>query len=257
MAVTYTVADRIATIVLDRPQALNAFDREQYAAFAESCARFRDDDDAWVAIITGTGDRAFSAGADLRDMIPALMDEPSKERFELPPTIMRGMYIAKPLIAAINGYAFGGGLEVALACDLRIAAAGAQMGQPEVGLGLLPGWGGTQRLPRLLGESRAMEIMLTGDPLTAQRALEIGLLHQVVEASELMDAARALAERICRNGPLAVRACKSAAVRGMQTSLDEGLRIEQLYFERLAYTDDMREGVAAFNERRPAAFTGG
>ena len=256
MSVSYEVTDRVATIVLDRPQALNAFDREQYAAFADACVRFRDDDDAWVAIITGAGERAFSAGADLRDMIPALMDEPSKERFELPPSIMRGMYIAKPLIAAINGYAFGGGLEVALACDLRIAAEGAQMGQPEVGLGLLPGWGGTQRLPRLLGESRAMEIMLTGDPLTAARAHEIGLVHRVVPADELMDAAREMAERICRNGPLAVRACKSAAVRGMQTSLDEGLRIEQLYFERLAYTDDMREGVAAFNERRTAEFTG-
>ena len=256
MSVSYEVTDRVATIVLDRPQALNAFDREQYAAFADACARFRDDDDAWVAIITGAGERAFSAGADLRDMIPALMDEPSKERFELPPSIMRGMYIAKPLIAAINGYAFGGGLEVALACDLRIAAEGAQMGQPEVGLGLLPGWGGTQRLPRLLGESRAMEIMLTGDPLTAARAHEIGLVHRVVPADELMHAAREMAERICRNGPLAVRACKSAAVRGMQTSLDEGLRIEQLYFERLAYTDDMCEGVAAFNERRTAEFTG-
>ena len=256
MAVTYEVSDRIATIVLDRPKALNAFDREQYSAFAEACAQFKDDDDAWVAIITGAGDRAFSAGADLRDMIPAMMDEPSKERFELAPTIMRGMYIAKPLIAAINGFAFGGGLEVALACDLRIASTNAQMGQPEVGLGLLPGWGGTQRLPRLLGESRAMEIMLTGDPLSAERALEIGLVHKVVEADELMDAARAMAERICRNGPLAVRACKSAAVRGMQTSLDEGLRIEQLYFERLAYTDDMKEGVAAFNERRTAEFHG-
>ena len=256
MAVTYELRGRIATIVLDRPQALNAFDREQYQSFAEACARFKDDEDAWVAIITGAGARAFSAGADLRDMIPALMDEPSKERFELAPSIMRGMYIAKPLIAAINGYAFGGGLEVALACDLRLVVEGAQMGQPEVGLGLLPGWGGTQRLPRLLGESRAMEIMLTGDPLSAERALEIGLVHRVVPADQLMDAARSLAERICRNGPLAVRACKSAAVRGMQTSLDEGLRIEQLYFERLAYTDDMREGVAAFNERRTAEFSG-
>ena len=257
MTVTYDVSDRIATIVLDRPEALNSFDREQYAAFAEACARFQEDDDAWVAIITGAGERAFSAGADLKDMIPALMDEPSKERFELPPSIMRGMFIAKPLIAAINGYAFGGGLECALACDIRIAAAGAQMGQPEVGLGLLPGWGGTQRLPRLLGQSRAMEIVLTGDPLTAERAYEIGLVHRVVPGEELMDAARAMAERICRNGPLAVRATKSAVERGMQTSLDEGLRIEQLYFERLAYTDDMREGVAAFNQRRTAEFSGG
>ena len=256
MSVSYDVSDRIATIVLDRPEALNSFDREQYAAFAEACARFKSDDDAWVAIITGAGERAFSAGADLKDMIPALMDEPAKERFELAPSIMRGMSISKPTIAAINGYAFGGGLECALACDIRIAAAGAQMGQPEVGLGLLPGWGGTQRLPRLIGQSRAMEIVLTGEPLSAERAYEIGLVHQVVPGEELLDAARAMAERICRNGPLAVRAAKSAVERGMQTSLEEGLRIEELYFERLAYTDDMKEGVAAFNERRTAEFTG-
>ena len=256
MGVTYERSGRVATMVLDRPQALNSFDRAQYQAFSEACLQFRDDEEAWVGIITGAGERAFSAGADLRDMIPALMDEPSKERLRLPPTIMRGLVVEKPLIAAINGYAFGGGLEAALACDLRIAAEGAQMGQPEVGLGLLPGWGGTQRLPRLLGESRAMEIMLVGEPLTAQRAFEIGLVHQVVPPEELRAAANALAERICRNGPLAVRACKMAAQRGLATSLEEGLRIEQLYFERLAYTDDMQEGVTAFNERRPANFSG-
>ena len=256
MGVLYELDGHVATITLDRPEALNAFDRAQYQAFSDACLRFRDDEQAWVAIITGAGDRAFSAGADLRDMIPAMMDDPAKERFQLPPTIMRGLTISKPLIAAINGFALGGGLETALACDLRIAARGARLGQPEVGLGLLPGWGGTQRLPRLLGESLAMEIMLTGDPLDADRAAAIGLVHRVVAAEELMSSARELGERLCRNGPLALRACKAAAVRGMQTSLEEGLAIEQLYFERLAYTDDMREGVAAFNERRTPEFGG-
>ena len=256
MAVNYELSDHICTITVDRERALNSLDREHYAAFSEACGRFADDADAWVAIVTGAGTRAFSAGADLRDMIPALMDEPAKERLTLPPTIMRGQFIAKPMIAAINGFALGGGLEVALACDIRIAARGARLGQPEVGLGLLPGWGGTQRLPRLLGESRAMEILLTGAPVDADRAYEIGLVHRVVGADELMSAAREMAERICQNAPLAVRACKEAAVRGAETSLEDGLRIEQLLFERLAYTDDMKEGVSAFSERRDPEYHG-
>ena len=257
MAVNYELSGHVCTITLDREQALNSLDREHYQLFSDACARFAADEVAWVAIVTGAGDRAFSAGADLRDMIPALMDEPAKERLTLPPSIMRGQFIAKPMIAAINGFALGGGLEVALACDIRIAARGARLGQPEVGLGLLPGWGGTQRLPRLLGESRAMEILLTGDPVDADRALEIGLVHRVVEAGELMTAAQELAERICQNAPLAVRACKEAALRGAETSLEEGLRIEQLLFERLAYTDDIQEGVTAFNERRTPEYRGG
>lgn len=255
MAIGFNSDGHICTITLNRPDALNAFDREQLQEFSDACARFRDDDDLWVAIVTGAGERAFSAGADLKDTIPALLDDPAKGGYQAPPTIMRGQFIDKPMIAAVNGVALGGGLECALACDLRVASTNARFGQPEVGLGLIPGWGGTQRLPRLIGGARAMELLLTGDAFDAATALEVGLVNAVVEPDELLAKANAYAERICRNGPLAVRAAKEAAMRGGQTTLEEGLRIEQLLFERLAYTDDAREGVAAFGERRPPDFS--
>jgi enoyl-CoA hydratase/carnithine racemase len=148
-------------------------------------------------------------------------------------------------------------MELALACDLRVASTKATFGQPEVGLGIIPGWGGTQRLPRLLPGAIAMELLLTGEAIDAETALRVGLVNAVVEPEELMAKAREYADRICANGPLAVRAAKEAAVRGIQTSLDDGLRIEQLLFDRLAYTDDVKEGLAAFLERRPASFKGG
>ncbi len=256
MVLEFTTDGHVCTITLNRPDALNAFNRELVQAFSDATARFRDDDGLWVAVITGAGDRAFSAGADIKDLIPALMDDPAKGGYEAPPTIMRGQFIDKPLIAAINGIAYGGGLEVALACDLRVAATTARLGQPEVGLGVIPGWGGTQRLPRLIGGARAMELLLTGDPFDAETVLQIGLVNAVVEPEQLLPTAYRYAERICRNGPIAVRAAKEAAVRGLQTSLNEGLRIEQLLFDRLAYTDDVREGLAAFGERRSPEFKG-
>ena len=256
MVLKYETDGRVCTITLDREKALNSFSRELIQAFSDACAKFEADDELWVAIVTGAGDRAFSAGADLKDLIPALMDDPAKGGYQAPPSIMRGQTITKPLIAAINGVALGGGLEAALACDLRVASSNARFGQPEVGLGLIPGWGGTQRLPRLVAGAPAMALILTGDMIDAETALRIGLVNAVVEPDELMATARAYADRICANGPLAVRAAKEAAVRGMQTSLEEGLRIEQLLFDRLAYTNDVVEGVAAFIEKRPADFSG-
>ena len=226
-------------------------------ACADACAKFAGDDERWVGIVTGSGDRSFSAGADLKDTIPALMDNPAKGGYVVPPNIMRGQYVSKPLIAAVNGMALGGGMELALACDLRVASTKATFGQPEVGLGIIPGWGGTQRLPRLLPGAIAMELLLTGEAIDAETALRVGLVNAVVEPEELMAKAREYADRICANGPLAVRAAKEAAVRGIQTSLDDGLRIEQLLFDRLAYTDDLKEGLAALLERRPASVKGG
>lgn len=255
MALIYDTDEHICTITLNRPKALNAFDREMLQEFSDACARFQDDDQLWVAIITGAGDRAFSAGADLKDTIPALMNDPAKGNYQAPPTIMRGQTIMKPFIAAVNGLALGGGLEVALACDLRIAARAATFGQPEVGLGIIPGWGGTQRLPRLIGGARAMELLLTGSVIDAETALRVGLVSAVVEPDQLLATANEFAVRIARNGPLAVRAAKEAALRGLETSLDDGLRLEQLLFDRLAYTDDVREGLAAFGEKRTANFS--
>jgi len=256
MAVLYETDGHICTITLNRPDALNSFDRQQLQEFGDACARFTADPDLWVGIITGAGDRAFSAGADLKDLIPVLLDNPAQGGYQMPPTIMRGQFVPKPLIAAINGLALGGGLECALACDIRIAARGARLGQPEVGLGIIPGWGGTQRLPRLIAGSRAMELILTGDPFDAETALAVGLVSAVTEPEELIAKARALAARIARNGPLAVRAAKEAALRGLEAPLSEGLFIEQQLFDRLAYTEDVREGLAAFGERRAANFRG-
>lgn len=256
MALTYETDGHICTITLNRPKALNAFNQEMLAEFSEACARFRDDLTLWVAIVTGAGDRAFSAGADLKDLIPALTNDPAKGAYKVPPTIMRGQTVYKPFIAAVNGLCLGGGLECALACDLRLASRTATFGQPEVGLGLVPGWGGTQRLPRLLPGVWAAEILLTGRTIDADTALRLGLLNALVEPEELMATARQYAERICRNAPLAVQAAKEAALRGLQMPLEEGLRLEALIFDRLAYTNDSKEGVQAFAERRPPQFSG-
>lgn len=256
MTLTYDTDGHLCTITLDRPKALNAFNQEMLAEFSEACARFRDDPTLRVAIITGAGDRAFSAGADLKELIPALTDDPAKGGYQLPPTIMRGQIVYKPFIAAVNGLCLGGGMECALACDLRIASRTATFGQPEVGLGVIPGWGGTQRLPRLLSGAWAAEILLTGRPIDADTALRLGLVNAVVEPEQLLSTARDYAERICRNAPLAVQATKEATLRGLQVPLDEGLRLEALLFDRLAYTNDSREGVQAFTQRRPPQFTG-
>ena len=256
MALTYETADHIATITIDRPDQLNSIDLDTWAEFSDATAKLEADDDVWVGIVTGAGERAFCAGADLRTTIPRLLDDPRNNPFDEPPTIWRGQTVTKPLIAAVNGVALGGGLEIALACDLRIAVEGARFGSPEVNLGFIPGWGGTQRLPRQIPWAVAAQICLTGDPIDAQRALAVGLVNQVVPADELMPAARKLAETLCSRGPLALRAGKRAMAEGVQMSMDDGLALEHRLFDDLTYTEDAREGVAAFGERRAAIFKG-
>lgn len=256
MPVRYELEGRIATITLDRPDALNAIDLETWQAFSEATARLEADPEAWVGIITGAGDRAFSAGADLRSTIPRLLDDPDHNPYPEPPTIMRGQTVTKPLVAAVNGMALGGGLEVVLACDLRVAAENARFGAPEVTLGLIPGWGGTQRLPRQLPWAVAARILLTGQPLTAQEALQVGLVNAVVPGADLMAEAGRWAETLAKCGPLALRAAKRAMLEGCGLPLEEGLAVEHRLFNSLAYADDVREGLAAFAERRPPQFKG-
>lgn len=256
MPVRYELEGHVAIITLDRPEAFNAIDLETWQAFSEATSRLEDDTEAWVGIITGAGGRSFSAGADLRSTIPRLMDDPDHNPFPQPPTIWRGQTPTKPLIAAVNGLALGGGLEVVLACDLRVAAENARFGAPEVTLGIIPGWGGTQRLPRQLPWAVAARILLTGQPLTAEEALQMGLVNAVVSRADLMTEARKLAETLCKCGPLALRAAKRAMLEGSQLSLEEGLALEQRLFNSLAYTEDVREGLAAFSEKRPAQFKG-
>lgn len=256
MPVRYEIEGHITTITLDRPEALNTIDLDLWKAFSDATSRLEDDAEAWVGIITGAGDRAFCAGADLRSTIPRLLDDPDQNPFPDPPTIMRGQVVTKPLVAAVNGLALGGGLEVVLACDLRVATENALFGAPEVTLGLIPGWGGTQRLPRQLPWAVAARILLTGQPLTAPEALQVGLVNAVVPAADVMNEAHQWAETLCKCGPLALRAAKRAMLEGSELPLGDALALEQRLFNSLSYTEDVREGLAAFVSKRPAQFRG-
>lgn len=252
--IIYERKGHIAYFTINRPEAMNAFDFATMRVFSEATLRFRDDDEAWVAIITGAGDRAFSAGFDLKELIPGQDKLPSPGSG--PPLIQRGLYIWKPFIAAINGVAMGGGLELALACDLRIAAENATFSVPEVRWSLIPGWGGTQRLPRMIPRAKAAEMLLTGDRIDANEAYRLGLVNKVVPFSELMPAAEALASKIAQNGPLAVRAAKEAMIRGSSMTLEEGMQLELSLVDSLLDTEDAKEGPRAFAEKRKPEFKG-
>jgi enoyl-CoA hydratase/carnithine racemase len=212
-------------------------------------SEFRDDPELWVGIVTGAGEKAFCGGADIKDTLP-FMQAHRQDPWSFPPTIMRGFELWKPLIAAINGMAVGGGLELALACDIRIAADNARLGTPEVNLGLIPGWGGTQRLPRMVPWCKAAEIVLMGKLIDAQEAYRIGLVNKVVPQAEVMTTAKEWAKAICQAGPLAVRAAKEAMVRGYSMPLEDGLKLENSLEGYIMTTEDFTEGTTAFVEKR-------
>lgn len=249
MSLLYEKKGKIAYITIDRPRALNALNPETFEELSKALLDFRDDEERWVAIITGSGNRAFCAGADIGETLPWMAGF-RNEWWQLPPTIMRGMELWKPIIAAINGYALGGGLELALACDLRIASENATFALPEVTLGIIPGWGGTQRLARVIPKAKAAELLLTGQRIDAQEAYRIGLVNKVVPSSELITAAEELAERLCEIPPLAVRAAKEAMVKGCEMSLEEGLALEAKLEDFLMTTEDAGEAQAAHLEKR-------
>lgn len=252
MALHYEKEGKIVVITLDRPEALNAMDPETCVAFSNACIDFRDDPDAWVAIITGAGDRAFSVGVDLKKLMPVLADK----SFQMPPAIFRGLDIWKPVIAAINGAALGGGLEIAMACDIRIAAENATFGQPEARWGVLAGWGGTQRLPRLIPRAKAAEMLFLGNIIDATEAYRLGLVNKVVPPAELLPTAKQWAAQICDNGPLGIRAMKEAMIRGTDMTLEEGLRLEGLVGNAVLASEDLREGLEAFAAKRKPEFKG-
>ena len=255
MSIDFKKEGKVAIFTINRPEAMNAMNPEVFKQLSDALIEFKDDDNLWVGILTGAGERAFCAGADIKLMLPViggLKDRPWAE----PPIIMRGLNLWKPLIAAVNGTALGGGLEIALACDIRIASENATFAVPEVTLGLIPAWGGTQRLPRAIPMAKAAEMLLTGRPIDAQEAHRIGLVSRVVPLAELMPTAMKIADQICKCGPLAVQAAKQAMVEGTSLSLTEGLALEATIRDRVTATEDFKEGCQAFLEKRKPEFKG-
>jgi enoyl-CoA hydratase/carnithine racemase len=253
MAVDYAKEGNIAVITINRPRAFNAVDLETWRGIQEAMTQFRDDPGVWVGIVTGAGEKSFCAGADVGETL-SFMKANKDAKWAWPATPMLGLELWKPLVAAINGYAFGGGLEIALSCDIRIASENARLGTPEVTLGLIPGWGGTQRLPRMIPWCKAAELVLMGKQIDAQEAFRIGLVNAVVPLSDLMSTAREWAQNICKAGPLAVRAAKEAMVRGAAMTLEDGLRLENVLLANLFQSDDFTEGTTAFLEKRKPDF---
>ena len=261
MATTYEnlileIQDRVARVTISRPKVLNALNektvREIHAVFSS----LRENADVGVVILTGAGEKAFVAGADINELavMTPLQGEASSK---LGQAALREIEtLGKPVIAAINGFALGGGCELALACHMRFASENAKLGLPEVGLGIIPGYGGTQRLPRIVGLGRALELITTGNMIDAQEALRIGLVNHVFPQADLIPACEKIAQTILGKGALAIRYALDAAVRGMESDLTQGLEREAGHFGLLAATADMHEGLKAFLEKRKPNFTG-
>ena len=256
MSVLYEQSGHVVTLTINRPEAMNAIDPETQQALIEAWTRFRDDESAWVAIFTGAGEKSFSAGADLKKMIPAAFGGGRRRSHNDPGLggITRGLEIWKPMIAAINGHCLAGGLELALGCDLRIAVPHATFGLPEVRWAIMPGAGGTQRLPRAIPLAKAMELILMARTMTAEEALRWGLVNAVVPPADLLKTTREWADTICERGPLAVRAAKEATLRGLTMPVAEGLRLEAFLSGTLRGTEDAVEGPKAFAEKRKPNF---
>jgi enoyl-CoA hydratase len=254
-SIELAVNERVATITVNRPDKLNALNAATIGELGDAIDEVRRRDDIAAAILTGAG-RAFVAGADISELAAqspwqakqrALRGQEIFRRYETSP---------KPVVAAVNGFALGGGCELAMSCHLRIASEAAKFGQPEVKLGICPGYGGTQRLPRLVGMGRALQLLMTGEMIDAAEAYRIGLVNRVVPAGELLGAADTLVRQMIANAPLALSSCIETVVRGTESSLDDGLNLEANHFALLAGTQDMAEGTRAFLEKRPPAFAG-
>jgi enoyl-CoA hydratase len=246
----------IALVTINRPDKLNALSGAVVAELRDTFERIENDLAIRAAILTGAGEKAFVAGADIKEfgaLTPAEMRQAARrgqQTFRLLETS------SKPSVAAINGYALGGGLELAMACTVRFASENARMGQPEVKLGLIPGYGGSQRLPRLVGRGRALELLLAGEPITAAEAHRIGLVNAVVSPAELLNYSRSWLGKVLANAPVAVALAMEAVDGGLDSGLEEGLRLEAASFGLCAATEDCREGTRAFLEKRKPAFAG-
>ena len=252
---TFEVADRIATITVNRPDKLNALNDATIAELGRAIDEANAREDVAAVLLTGAG-RAFIAGADISELESQSPLE-AQRRARVGQAIFRRFETSpKPTVAAINGFALGGGCELAMACHVRIASEKAKLGQPEVKLGIVPGYGGTQRLPRLVGRGAALKLLLTGDMIDAAEAHRLGLVDQVVAPEALVDTARALLTTMGANAPLALAGCIEALNRGQDVPLEEGCTIESDFFGLLSSTTDMKEGMRAFLEKRAPTFTG-
>ena len=252
----YEKKSRIAYVTLNRPKALNALNRAILSELRAALEDARGDADIGGVILTGSGDKAFVAGADISEIATISAVQASAFAGYGQSVFDFIENLGKPVIAAVNGFALGGGCELAMACTLRLATPTARFGQPEVKLGITAGFGGTQRLPRLVGQGRALQLLLTGDPIDAAEAYRIGLVNEIVEPAQLIARAEALLHKILGNAPLAVRFSIEAVNHGLQASLAEGLVIERSVFSICAASADKHEGTKAFLEKRPPQFTG-
>ncbi len=254
--IIYEKDEGIATITLNRPEALNAFSQEVVAEVLQAVEDIRNDENTRVVVLTGSGEKAFSAGADIKAMIGmnalkarelSLMGEKLCLTFE---------NLEKPVIAALNGYALGGGLEVAMSCDLRIASENAKMGQTEVNIGLIPGWGGTQRLTRLVGPAKAKELVFSGKIIDGKTAERLGIVNMTVPADKFKETVRQFALDLASKAPIALKVAKALINKGPDIGLDSALAFEREGFGVVASTEDLQEGVKAFTEKRKPSFKG-
>ena len=253
------VADKVAVLTIDHPP-VNSFNKQVVTELDQAIDELLADDEVKAIVITGGGTNAFVAGADIPE-IKGLLDKPENDYAVAREFIERGQGVnlkiekaPKPIIAAINGFCLGGGLELAMACHMRICSDRARLGQPEINLGIIPGWGGTQRLARLAGKGKAIELILTGDMVTAQDAYRLGLVNKVVPAGAVLKEARGLARKIVSKSKFPISAALRAISEGLQVTIEDGLRIEADQFVSLAGTEDIREGVVAFLEKRQPQF---
>ena len=254
--IIYEKSEGIATITINRPEALNAFSAEVVSEILQAIEDMKADESVRVVVLTGAGEKAFSAGADIKAM-KGMNALKARELSQMGEKLCSALEnLEKPVIAAINGYALGGGLEVAMACDIRIASENARMGQTEINIGLIPGWGGTQRLTRLIGATKAKELIFTGKMIDAKTAEQLGLVNMVVPQDKFRETVRQFALELAQKAPVALKVAKALINKGAEISLDAAIALEREGFGVVASTEDLQEGVSAFIEKRKPVFKG-